>query len=92
LIQEGKCVDKNGAQINVGPGTQYYGYIVCTKAAKIEALRKHYSFIPMPDGLGYFRWHDEYRIYTELLDYDKVIGDAKKRNQVLFEKLHLPLP
>lgn len=37
------------------------------------------------DGLGMFRMLNNQ--YIEVLTYDKIINDAKKRNKILFDKL-----
>jgi hypothetical protein len=29
-------------------------------------------------------------VYTEIISYDKLVRDARNRNQVLFDKLNLP--
>ena len=89
-IQKGLVKDKNGIFVKAGPGTQYYAYIVCNITPKILDLAKFHSFTPMPDGLGHFHWQPNYRIYTEILDYQKIIQDAKKRNEVFFDKFNLP--
>jgi len=31
-----------------------------------------------------------YNAYIEIISYDKLLEDANKRNQVLFDKLNLP--
>ncbi len=37
------------------------------------------------DKLGMFRMNDNQ--YIEVLTYDKIVNDAKKRNKILFNKL-----
>jgi hypothetical protein len=89
-IQKGNVKDKSGQYIKTGEGTQFYAYIVCNLTPKMIDLAKLHGFIPMPDNLGYFCWQPNYRVYTEVLDYQKLIQDAKKRNQVFFDKFNLP--
>ena len=56
----------------------------------MKEVARFHSFTPMPDNLGYFNWQPNYHVYTEILDYQKVIQDAKKRNEVFFDKFNLP--
>ncbi len=35
-------------------------------------------------------FHDKYNAYIEVISYDKLLTDAKKRNNILFDKLGLP--
>lgn len=43
----------------------------------------------MPDGLGWFTWFPNNRLYMEVLSWDKVLKDAEMRNKVFFNKLGL---
>jgi len=42
-----------------------------------------------PDGLAYCGYHRTYQIYYEVLDYGKIVSDAKKRNRIFFERLNI---
>ena len=63
----------------------------------MEQLREHLgvekwllrekNFKPMPDRLGWFLWLDNNNLYIEVLSWDKVLKDAKMRNQIFFHKL-----
>lgn len=46
---------------------------------------KDNSFKDTIDKLGMFRMNDNQ--YIEVLTYDKIVNDAKKRNKILFNKL-----
>jgi hypothetical protein len=44
-----------------------------------------------PDELGYYNFRNKrYNGFVVVLSYDKVKTDARKRNQILFDKLGLP--
>lgn len=47
------------------------------------------SLKPTPDGMGYFGYNSEYSCYIEVISFDKIRSDAKKRNRILFKKLCL---
>ena len=44
---------------------------------------------PTPDSLGFFGYNTNLGVYVEVLSFDKLVSDARKRNSVLFEKLGL---
>lgn len=49
------------------------------------------DFMKTPDGLGYYNFRNKrYNGFVVVLSYDKVKTDARKRNQILFDKLGLP--
>ena len=49
------------------------------------------DFYKTPDGQGYYTFKSRrYNGYIEVMTFDKIRSDAKKRNQILFDKLGLP--
>ena len=40
---------------------------------------------PSIDGLGFYRMDEN--LHIEVLPYDKILNDAKKRNKVFFDKI-----
>lgn len=89
-IKSGNAKDKNGVLIRVSEGTQFYAYVVCDITDKIKELALYHQLRVMPDGLGYYGWHPNFEVYTEIIDYQKLIQDAEKRNRVFFDKFGLP--
>jgi hypothetical protein len=41
------------------------------------------------DGEAYLGYHSIFRVSMEIIDYNKLVGDAWKRNGILFERLGL---
>jgi hypothetical protein len=41
----------------------------------------------MPDGLGYFRWYGNIKLFIEVLSWDKILRGTGMRNKVFFHKL-----
>ncbi len=39
---------------------------------------------------GFFQFHDNYNAYAEIISYNKLIQDSRKRNQAFFDQLLLP--
>ena len=48
------------------------------------------AMTPMADNLGYSGYNPGRKAYTEVISYSKMLADAKKRNEILFEKLFTP--
>ncbi len=69
----------------------FYCYVICDMTPKIKTVAKRHDFTETYDGDGYFGYRKEYNAYFEIISYDKLIEDAKKRNQILFDKLKLPI-
>ena len=86
-LQSGKAKDKDGRIIRVGSHTKFYLYAVCDVTSTLEGILENYDFTQTPDKLGFFRYNEKFNAYIEILSYDKIIQDAKKRNRILFEKL-----
>jgi len=90
FIRDGYAKDKNGEFIRVSVGTQFYVYLVCNITEKMTNLARLHQLQLTPDGGGYFGWHPIFSLYTEIIDYQKLLQDAEKRNKVFFDKFGLP--
>jgi hypothetical protein len=90
IILDNKAKDKDGRPIIIQETTRFYVYIICDITPKIVKLANDYSATKAPDDMGYFWFNTHYKAYMEVISFDKVLNDSKKRNRVLFEKLGLP--
>lgn len=87
-LLEGKVKDRKGRIINIDRNTPFYVYIVCDITKTFKKILEKREFKKTPDGCGYFTTKSEYySAYIEVLPFDKVVNDAKKRNKILFSKL-----
>jgi hypothetical protein len=87
-IRDGKYRTPEGRKMLVADNTPFYGYVVCDLTSKVESwLEREKDFKPMPDRLGWFQWIGNINLYVEVIDWDKVLKDAKMRNQIFFQKL-----
>jgi hypothetical protein len=87
-IREGGYRTPRGRELLVSETTPFYGYVVCDLPPKVRAwVEEEKDFKPMPDGLGFFRWHGNLNLYLEVLGWDKVLKNATERNRVFFQKL-----
>lgn len=87
-IRDGKVRTPQGRKMLVAENTPFYGYVVCDLTPKVESwLEREKDFKPMPDRLGWFQWMVNINLYVEVISWDKVLKDAKMRNQIFFQKL-----
>lgn len=87
-IRGGKYKAPHGRSILVTANTPFYGYVVCDLTPKVKSwLLNEKDFTEMPDGLGWFHWYGNIRLYIEVWSWDRVLRDAKMRNAVFFKKL-----
>ncbi|WP_223414551.1 MULTISPECIES: ATP-binding protein [unclassified Pseudomonas] len=91
-IRNGEFKTPNGREILIGDNTPFYGYVICELTKKTKSwLEDEKDFKPMPDRLGYFKWHDSLNLYIEVLGWDKILKDANIRNKIFFHKLGINL-
>lgn len=90
-ILENKSQDKNGRPISVRENTPFYAYIISDLTPKLRNLADKAGFTKLPDNDGYFNYNPNFKLYIEIISFDKLIRDSKKRNQILFSKLNLPI-
>jgi hypothetical protein len=89
-LLEGKVTGRNGRPVEVNSHTPFYIYIVCDVTPTLEKILKNREFEKTPDGQGYFKVKSKYySAYFEVLPFEKVLQDARKRNRILFEKLNI---
>jgi hypothetical protein len=89
-IRAGKAATSEGRPLRAKPNARFFVYILCDQTDKIVKYAKAASFTPAPDENGYFHYNNNYHAYVEIIPFDKLLSDAKKRNRILFEKLDLP--
>ncbi|ABR47788.1 conserved hypothetical protein [Alkaliphilus metalliredigens QYMF] len=86
-IKAGKAKDKYGRIIKVGIGTKFYLYAICDITPSLEKTIRFNNFKHTTDNMGYYLFNDTYNAYVEILSFNKIIKDSKKRNRILFDKL-----
>jgi hypothetical protein len=77
-------------KIKVNENTPVYAYIICDLTRQLKELAEEVHQLTLsPDNEGYFGYHKGYKMYIEIITFSKLLKDAKLRNQIFFEKLHL---
>ncbi|MBI1897625.1 MAG: hypothetical protein HYS04_14030 [Acidobacteria bacterium] len=62
---------------------------MCDITPTLKRQAKTAGFRQTADAAGYFGYNDNYGVYVDIVSFDKLLGDAKKRNAILFDKLGL---
>jgi len=86
-IKNGELKSIDGLEIQVGPNTPFYGYIVADADKHIRSWLTMQDFSPLPDGQGWFYRHKEMNLYVEYITWQKLIRDAEIRHRKFFELL-----
>lgn len=89
-IQSGGVDRNDGQRFVPRAGTPFYAFIVCSIMPSLETIATRRGFVKTPDGQGYFKMHPTLGVYEEIVSYEKLLNDAKKRNASFFEKLNMP--
>ncbi len=90
-IQEGHKKDYKGREIRVlSERIPAYCYVICDLTRPLETKLQNMGAFRTPDNSGYYGFNPNLSAYYEVISYEKLLGDAKKRNRAFFEKLNLP--
>lgn len=90
LLLEGKVKGRNGRVVEVDKRTPFYVYIICDIRPSLQKILERREFERTPDGMGWFKVKSKfYSAYFEVMPFEKVLDDARKRNRILFEKLKI---
>lgn len=92
LIRSGKKVKANGQAFTITDGTLFRCYVICDLTDKMRTHCLNSSLLPTADNLGYTGFNQFRHEYIEVISYSKLLADAKKRNQILFDKLFSTKP
>ena len=90
LIKSNKKKKANGQSFAVTEGTVFRCYIVCDLTDKMRTHCMNAGLFPTADNIGYNGYNPARKAYIEVISYNKLLADARKRNQVFFDKLFSP--
>lgn len=80
-------INSKGARVEVPKGTRIYSYIIADIEPTLKTVILDHDFDPTWDQQGYYRYHDKRDAFVEILGFNKLVSDAKKRNSAFFEVL-----
>ncbi len=90
LIRQGKKKKANGQSFSITDGTLFRCYVICDLTDKMRIHCLNSGLIPTADNLGFTGFNQYRHSYIEVISYNKLLSDAKKRNEILFDKLFSP--
>jgi hypothetical protein len=90
-LRTGQARRSKGQAIHIRENTPFYAYVVADFTKSLREIATREDFTPTPDGEGYFNFYRNYNCYVEMISFQKMIRDAKKRNQAFFDKLNIPM-
>ncbi len=80
----------DGRPMTMQQGAFAYCYIICDLTDSMRRICTREHLWPTYDNLGYTGYHEQLKIYFEVISYDQLLQSAVERNEVLFDKLGLP--
>lgn len=90
VIRNGKFKTEKGRPISTAnEKIPAYCYIIADITDTLRDALQMYDAHPSPDGQGYYGFQKTFGIYYEVIGYDKLLSDARKRNRIFFEKLNV---
>lgn len=89
-IRAGTFLAENGRPIRTAnPRVPAFAYIVCDVTEKLGKILKNRDATETPDGRSWYGYHKNHEIYYEVIDYAKLVSDARKRNRIFFDRLQI---
>jgi len=89
-LQSGQEKNYAGRPIRGTDKTAFYCYIIADLTESMIKRAQRSDLTETADNQGYFGYFKNYNAYVQIMTYDKLLNDAKKRNQILFDKLFKP--
>lgn len=89
LRKHNELKNNKGRDVHLDQNLPVYCYIICDLSKTIREFCADADYTQLPDNEGYMKFHRKYNAYIEILSFNKISIDARKRNNVLFKELHL---
>lgn len=88
-IKAAKALDVRGRPVTVASNTPFFAYVLADLTDNLREVCENHTLTATFDNLGYFGFISKPGVYIEVIGFDKVVADAKKRNQAFFDQLGL---
>jgi hypothetical protein len=86
-IRKGKKLTNDGRTYDIGEHTRFYCYLVSDLNEKIIEYAENAQLERSFDGLGFYGYNKPLKCTIDIMPFNQVLSNAKKRNKVLFHKL-----
>ena len=87
IREEQRIITKTARTISVPPGVRIYAYVVADIEPPLRAVCENHDMQDTWDQKGFYMYHAKKDIFVEVMGYDKLVDDAKKRNAAFFDVL-----
>ena len=64
-------------------------YVICDVTPSLRRALEAFDATVMPDNQGYYGFQRHFGAYYEVIDYNKLLRDARRRNRIFFDKLNI---
>jgi hypothetical protein len=64
-------------------------YCICDITPTLETALGDLDAQKTPDNQGYYGFNKTHNVYFEVIDYNKILRDATRRNRIFFDKLNI---
>jgi hypothetical protein len=61
--------------------------VVCEISEDIIETARGFNLAELPNGEGFVGYNPHYRAYFDVFSFERLLSDAEKRNEMMFEKL-----
>lgn len=85
-IKNGEIKQKNGREIYGYKDLRFFCYIIADITPTFDKILEREDFIALLNN-GFYKYHQKYQSYIEVIPYDKLLQNARQRNRILFDKL-----
>ncbi|WP_048065453.1 hypothetical protein [Methanosarcina acetivorans] len=86
-IKGKSLLNDNKRIIKTSNSTRFYCYLICDITPEIEDIAFKKDFKKLNDDSGFYGYSSNFNAYVEILSFDEVLSNVKKRHQRFFEKL-----
>jgi len=89
-MRAGRFMDHKGRPISTTTEKiPAFCYVICDLTPSLRKSLEAFDAQVMPDNQGYYGYQRHYGAYYEVIDYNKLLRDARKRNRIFFDKLNI---
>ncbi len=82
-------MDRRGRTLNVPAHTPFYAYLICDLTPALKNIARFAGLTQTPDCDGDFGEGANDGVSVEIVSFNEMVDDARKRNAAPFEKLGL---
>lgn len=86
-IRSGQYQNPQGRPVAADENTPAYCFVVCDLTPRIIEFCEAYQLTRSPDKESFYGFHSTFKIYFEVISFNKILKDATQRNKVFFRKL-----